>query len=119
MILKILEAIPPVSQDRLRSIIDSASAAFNLLPPQERWILYGRWRQEILDELMKKRDSLERRYQRLREQINDLSVEEDALHCATMDVVAATTSGCAKHNKLIRHLAPKIGNFLFTYVRFL
>ncbi|KAK2703369.1 hypothetical protein QYM36_018158 [Artemia franciscana] len=110
LILKILEAIPPVSQDSLQSVINSASRGFTLLPLHERWILYGRWRQDILDELMKKRDSLERRYQRLREQINDLSVEEDALYCATMDIVAATTSGCAKYNKLVRHLAPKIGD---------
>ncbi|KAK2705482.1 hypothetical protein QYM36_015764 [Artemia franciscana] len=74
----------------------------------ERWIIYAQWRQEILSKLRSDKAPLERRHKELKDEIEEMEIVRDAYLCKTMDVVAITTTGCAKNDKLVTRLSSKI-----------
>ncbi|XP_065567266.1 NFX1-type zinc finger-containing protein 1-like [Artemia franciscana] len=106
LILKLLALLPSLQKENTELLMNFKNPwSLNMY---QRWLVYARWQQKVVRRLADEREALEEEYRTLKDEVDDFATEEDASYCKMMDIVAATTSGCAKYDKLIRHLSPKI-----------
>ncbi|CAH2283721.1 Hypothetical predicted protein [Pelobates cultripes] len=78
------------------------------LPLTTRWEVYRLWRAKYLTSIRDDIFTFENIYQILVNRSNELRSQEDQLILQEADIIGMTTTGAAKHRKLLQTIQPKI-----------